>query len=62
MKRGRPTNYYILYKGETYVTMGTVVEISNELNVTPNTVRYWASKRAKQRCKGNSILAYIMED
>lgn len=52
---------YAIYKGDTFVTLGTAKDIAEELGVSTSVVYYWASETAKKRCKGNSLLAYRIE-
>ncbi|MGH0053374.1 MAG: hypothetical protein ACQ5SW_08310 [Sphaerochaetaceae bacterium] len=46
---------YAVYKGEEFITEGTVEELAEYFNVRPDTVRWWSSptnaKRGKKRRK-----------
>ena len=43
---------YALYKGETFVTSGTMKEISEEVNTPVTTLRYYLSNVHKKRLAG----------
>lgn len=40
---------YALYKGEELLSIGTIREIANELNVKPDTVRFYGTDSYKRR-------------
>lgn len=42
---------YAVYKGDTFITVGTIKEIAKELNVKETTVRYWSAPAYKKRYK-----------
>ena len=49
----RKKGIYVLYKGETYITDGTIEEIANELNISVKTVYDYGTARYQKRGKKN---------
>ena len=50
---------YALYKGDNFIAMGTIKEISEILNKSFRTIYYYTTSQYKLRCK-NSIKRLIM--
>ena len=46
---------YALYKGDTFICMGTIKEIAEKMGVTVRTVYWWGSPAARRREKRNKI-------
>lgn len=55
---------YALYKGDRFLELGTVNELAAYLNVSPRTIRFYASNTYKKRMKGNNyyIVIKVEED
>ena len=55
---------YAVYKGDEFLDIGTVKELSKKFNVTRKTVQFWNSKANKRRCgeNGNRIIAIRIEE
>lgn len=51
MTRGRKPGIYALYKGDEYVTSGTIEEIAAERGVTKGYLRWLRSPAYERRCK-----------
>ena len=49
---------YALYKGDTFLDLGTVPELARYLKVKKETIRFYNSKRYKQRKDSNN--SYIV--
>ena len=48
--KGRPEKAeYALYKGDTFICMGTIKEIAKKMGVTKKTVYWWGSPAARRR-------------
>ncbi|PEZ81870.1 hypothetical protein CN374_30090 [Bacillus cereus] len=51
---------YVVYKGESFICIGTVQECAQHMGVLPKTVRYYATpsykKRAAKRKKATNYL------
>lgn len=45
---------YALYKGDTFLDLGTVPELARYLKVKKETIRFYNSKRYKQRRKDSN--------
>jgi hypothetical protein len=55
--------YYALYKGDELLTVGTKKELAKYLNVSENTIRFYASPTYQRRNKkGNGYLVVKVED
>ncbi|HSH24199.1 MAG TPA: hypothetical protein VLA13_01475 [Massilibacterium sp.] len=56
-------NEYAVYKGDKFVTIGTVEELSKELGVKQETVRFYATPSYRKRKKenGNHIIVIKIE-
>jgi len=50
---------YALYKGDSFLIMGTIEEIANKLNKSFKTIYYYTTPLYKRRCK-NSIKRLTM--
>lgn len=44
---------YALYKGDSFITMGTIEEIAKKLNRSFRTIYYYTTSQYKLRCKGS---------
>lgn len=44
-------NVYALYKGDTFLDLGTKRELAERRNVSMNTLNFWTSKVNKRRIK-----------
>lgn len=57
---------YALYKGEEILSIGTICEIAKELNIMPQTVRYYKTNAYKRklarRNTKNPMLLIELED
>ncbi|MDM5237473.1 hypothetical protein QUF83_15210 [Bacillus cereus] len=57
---------YIVYKGESFVCLGTIQECAQHMGVLPKTVRYYATpsykKRAAKRKKANYLTVTRLEE
>ncbi|EPZ9216517.1 hypothetical protein JVI29_002911 [Clostridium perfringens] len=58
---------YALYKGEKLLSMGTIFQIAQELNVQVRTVKYYGTdaykrKLAKRKKSNNSKILIELED
>ena len=52
--RGRPVKKeYALYKGDTFLCMGTIKEIAKQQGVKEKTVYWWHSPAAQKTAKKN---------
>lgn len=54
-------NEYALYKGEKFITCGTIKQISRELGITEQTVRLYGTKTSKNRYPNGRVLVKIGE-
>ena len=54
----RKNNIYALYKGDTFINLGTVKELAKFMNVNESTIRFYITKVYKERRKdsNNSII------
>lgn len=52
-------NEYALYKGEKFITCGTIKQISRELGITEQTVRFYGTKTSKNRYPNGRVLVKI---
>lgn len=60
-------NEYALYKGEDILSIGTIKDIAKELNVLPETIKYYGTnayknKLAKRRKSKNVRELITLED
>ena len=62
MRKNHKYKEYAVYKGEKFLTIGTVREIASELNVSKGTVWYWTSLINKSRNKGKRKIAILLDD
>ena len=57
---------YALYKGEEMLCLGTIKEIAKELNVLPETIKYYSTNayrnKVSKRKKSKSIRELILLD
>ena len=44
---------YALYKGDSFITMGTIEEIAKKLNRSFRTIYYYTTSQYKLRCKNS---------
>lgn len=58
----RKLTEYALYQGDTFVTIGTIDEISKFLGVERKTARFYASKCYHRRNKNGMVLFKIEVD
>lgn len=60
----RKPNYYALYKGDTFLWVGTKLELAQYLNVSPRTIEFYARPCYRKRNKkGNCyIVIRVKED
>lgn len=54
---------YALYKGDTFIDLGTACELAKVLNVSERTIKFYATKTYKERRKesNNSIIVIKVE-
>lgn len=59
----RSKTVYALYKGDTFIDLGTVSELAKVLNVSERTIKFYATKTYKERRKesNNSIVVIKVE-
>ena len=55
----RKNNIYALYKGDTFINLGTVKELAKFMNVSEATIRFYITKVYKERRK-DSNNSYIV--
>lgn len=62
MKRSKVI--YALYKGDTFINLGTKEDLAKELNVMPKTIKFYSSGVWKKRRKenGNSYIVIKVDD
>lgn len=48
------TNIYALYRGEAFITEGTIKEIAKYRNVKPKSIEFLARPAYKKRTKGKN--------
>ena len=55
---------YALYKGDTFLELGTVPELAKYLNVKESTIKFYTTKTYRKRRKGsnNSYIVIKVED
>ena len=58
----RKRKIYALYKGDKWITDGTREELAEYLNVKIRTIDFYATKKWKERNKGNGYLIIRVED
>ena len=46
------TNCYAIYKGDKFIDLGTLQELSEKLNVKPNTIYFYSTPTYRKRSKG----------
>lgn len=46
---------YALYKGETCLSIGTIAVIAKELNISPETVKYYSRDSYKKRLSKRKV-------
>lgn len=46
-------NEYALYEGDTFLAIGTATELAEKFDLNPDTVRYYASKKAHKLAEEN---------
>ena len=63
---GRKKDIYALYKGDTFINLGTIEEIAKSENVKPRTIRYLQTpcykKRFKEDDNNRKVLIKIERD
>jgi hypothetical protein len=47
----RKQNCYALYKGDQFIDLGTIIELSERLGIKTGTLWFYTSKAYKERCK-----------
>lgn len=54
---------YALYKGDTFIDIGTYEELANKIGVSINTIRFYATKtwKKKSNCEGYIVIS-VEED
>lgn len=52
---------YALYKGEKFITCGTIKEISDELGISEQTVKFYGTNVSKKRYPNGRVLVEIGE-
>jgi len=68
----KDTRIFALYKGDTYITQGTIREIAKYRGCTKRTISFYLTdsykkrlknmeKNRKRRSKGNLVLVYLDE-
>lgn len=58
-------NFYALYKGDELLSLGTIKQISKEMNILESSVRFFGNKTYLERTKGShnrKILIKIEND
>lgn len=56
---------YAVYRGDTFIALGTAKELGKYFNVRPETVRWWGSKSYKDRSAKQGIeakISYVVEE
>lgn len=56
------TEEYAVYKGDDFVTIGTVYEIAKELGVSVQTAKFYTYPAYKKRNKKNRIILDLIEE
>jgi len=52
---------YALYRGDTFLMIGTINEIAEAYNIKPSTVRFYASQVYKKRRENNKDYLILVE-
>jgi len=52
---------YALYRGDTFLMIGTIDEIAKAYNIKPSTVRFYASSSYKKRRENNKDYLVLVE-
>ena len=55
-------NIYAVYKGDTFITMGTAKEIAEKLGIKTKTIYWYMSNAGKRRIKENSLIIIKVDD
>lgn len=53
---------YALYKGDTFIDLGTIDYLANILNVSVRTAKFYKSPVYHKRCKDNALIIIRIED
>lgn len=53
---------YAAYKGDEFLTVGTVYEIAEELGISVQKAKYYTYDSYKKRGKGNAIVLELLTD
>ena len=62
MRKPRKNPDYALYKGDTFIMIGTIKEIAWYLGVSERTVHFYASPTYMKRNKDNHYIVIRIED
>ena len=52
---------YALYKGDKFITIGSIPEMAEELNLNQRTLRWYGSPASRKMNKGNAKILVIVE-
>ncbi len=62
-KKGGKLSEYVVYKGETVITIGTAAECAAEMGITEASLRHRTTPAYRKRCKTDkAIRVYKIED
>ena len=53
---------YCIYKGDEFIALGTLKELSNLLNIKIESLRWMSTPSALKRSKDNRLEVYLIED
>ena len=62
MRKPRTNPEYALYKGDEFITLGTIKEIAKFLGVSERTVHFYATPTYMKRNKDNHYIVIRIED
>ena len=60
--RGRPTKEYAIYKGDEFIAIGTIKELSEKTGYSETTLRYCTHPASRRRNKGNRLIVIQVEE
>lgn len=58
----RPEKVYAMYKGDKFIDLGTTLELAERLNLSRETLWWYATKTARNRKGNRKYLIEIPED
>lgn len=53
--------HYALYKGDKFITEGTLIKLASELNVKYRTLKFYLTPCYKRRCKRSKNRRILIE-